>query len=72
MLSLDAKREIGLVIPHNPEYETVGGFVLWKMGHIPEIGAVIETDMFKIEVLSSNERKIEKLKIIKKSTPISK
>lgn len=60
---IDAEREFGINLPHNPEYETIGGFVCSTMGIIPKAGSVIHHDKYAIKVLSSNERKILKVKI---------
>ncbi len=60
---IDAEREFGIILPHNPEYETIGGFISTIMGIIPKPGSVIHFDQYEIKVLSSNERKILKVKI---------
>lgn len=60
---IDAEREFGIILPHNPEYETIGGFISTTMGIIPKPGSVIHFDQYEIKVLSSNERKILKVKI---------
>jgi len=60
---IDAEREFGIFLPHNPKYETIGGFISTTMGIIPKPGAIIHFDQYEIKVLSSNERKILKVKI---------
>ena len=60
---IDAEREFGINLPHHPEYETIGGFICSTMGIIPKPGSVIHHDKYEIKVLSSNKRKIEKVKI---------
>jgi CBS domain containing-hemolysin-like protein len=60
---IDAEREFGINLPHHPEYETIGGFICSTMGIIPKPGSVIYHDKYEIKVLSSDKRKIEKVKI---------
>jgi len=60
---IDAEREFGIKLPHNSEYETIGGFISTTMGIVPKPGSIIHYDGYEIKVLSSNERKILKVKI---------
>ncbi|NGX31619.1 MAG: Hemolysin C [Chlamydiae bacterium] len=62
----DIEEKLKIKIPSDGDYDTLGGFVFHRAGIIPEKGFVIETDDFKIEILSSNERKIDKIKLISK------
>lgn len=61
---LDIEEQIGIRIPPHPEYETVGGYVFHCAGTIPAKGWRLMHDDFDLEVLSSNERSIKKIKII--------
>lgn len=63
MTVVDAEREFGFPIPHNAEYETLAGFISWKMGMIPPPGTLILEDHFNIKILSSDARQIHKVKI---------
>lgn len=56
--------KIGLKIPHEGEYDTVGGYIVHRAGAIPSKGLKIVQDDFEIEVISATERAIEKVKII--------
>ncbi len=55
--------KIGLKIPHEGEYDTVGGYIVHRAGAIPSKGLKIVQDDFEIEVISATERAIEKVKI---------
>ncbi len=59
----DIEEQLGLRIPPNPEYETVGGYVYHCAGTIPPKGWRLSHDEFDLEVLSSNERSIKKIKL---------
>lgn len=63
----DLEEELGIRIPDGPEYETVGGYVYHIAGTIPAKGWRFSHDQFELEVLSSNERAIRKIKIVPRS-----
>ena len=60
---IDLEKKLNIHIPHSPEYETVGGFIFHRAGSIPKKGWSLLLDEFEIEVLISNERCIEKIRI---------
>ncbi len=60
---IDVEEQLNIQIPHSPEYETIGGYIFHKAGTIPSKGWKIVQDDFVIEVLISNERCIEKIRI---------
>jgi len=64
MSIIDVQEELGVKIPQSPEYDTIGGYVFHRAGAIPTKGWRIHHDDFDLEILSSNERAIEKIKII--------
>lgn len=63
MTLLDIADQIGIRIPTHPEYETLGGYVYHCAGTIPTKGWRLSHDEFDLEVISSNERAIKKIKI---------
>ncbi len=63
MTIIDIEDQLHIRIPHSPEYETIGGFVFHKAGFIPPQGWQFHQDEFDLEVLSSDERHIEKIRI---------
>ncbi|HSX27029.1 MAG TPA: hemolysin family protein [Chlamydiales bacterium] len=67
----DILDHLGVRIPENPEYETIGGYVFHCAGTIPTKGWRLSHDDFDLEVLSSNERSIKKIKITPRSKPPS-
>ncbi|MBX7065911.1 MAG: hemolysin family protein [Parachlamydiales bacterium] len=69
MTLLDIENQIGIKIPENPDYETIGGYVFHCAGTIPLKGWRLSHDEFDLEVLSSNERSIKKIKIIPRPKP---
>jgi putative hemolysin len=63
MSIIDIQEELGVRIPGSPEYDTIGGYVFHRAGAIPSKGWKIHHDEFDLEVLSSSERAVEKIKI---------
>lgn len=64
MTLIDIENRLGIKIPENPDYETIGGYVFHCAGTIPSKGWRLSHDEFDLEVLSSNERSIKKIKVI--------
>lgn len=60
---IDIEEELGIRIPQNPEYDTIGGYIFHKAGTIPSKGWKLHQDEFDIEILSSDERSIHTIRI---------
>lgn len=60
---LDIEEELGIKIPQSPEYDTLGGYIVHRAGAIPSKGWRIHHDEFDLEVLSSDERAVDKIRI---------
>jgi putative hemolysin len=63
MSLIDAEESFGIDIPQEGDYDTIGGYVFHKAGEIPDKGYMIHQDDFDLEILSSTERSIEKVRI---------
>ncbi len=61
MTIVDIEKELGVVIPTSPEYDTIGGYLFHRAGTIPTKGWKIHSDNFDLEVLESSDRSIEKV-----------
>ena len=55
--------ELGVDLPEDDDYETVGGFVLSRLGYIPKAGESLEHNGLRITVLEAEQRRITRLKI---------
>lgn len=60
----DAAEQLGISFPHDADYDTIGGYIYHLAGAIPQNGFVIHQDEFMVEVVESNERCVEKVRII--------
>jgi CBS domain containing-hemolysin-like protein len=58
----------GLELPEGP-YETIAGFVLDRLGHIPVPGERVTHDGWLIEVLAVDRRRIARLRITEPRDP---
>lgn len=65
---LDLAEEIGIKVPQEGEYDTMAGYIYYRLGTIPKKGVVLHHDDYDIEILNSGDRYVEKVKI----TPIPK
>lgn len=70
MSILDAEEQLGIRIPQDGDYDTIGGYIYHCTGTIPPKGSKIERDEFEIEIIRSNDRSVEKVKIT--PTPLEK
>jgi CBS domain containing-hemolysin-like protein len=59
----DLNEELGISLPEDADYETVGGFVFSTLGRIPDTGEELEYQNVHIVVLDAEERKINRLRI---------
>ncbi|MFY7842473.1 MAG: hemolysin family protein [Rhabdochlamydiaceae bacterium] len=59
----DLEKETGIKIPQGHDYDTVAGYIFHRLGNIPSKGVTIHHDEFDLEILSSDERRIETIKI---------
>ena len=46
-----------------PEVETLGGFMLKEIGHLPKVGEKIQVDYLEMIVTSADQRKIKKITV---------
>jgi CBS domain containing-hemolysin-like protein len=69
-VSFDEMRErLGLDV--EPEgFETVGGYILTRLGRVPAVGETFELDGLVVEVLEAERRRIHKVRF-RKAQPVS-
>lgn len=61
---IDIEKELAVLIPQSPEYDTLGGYIFHRAGAIPTKGWKIHHENFELEILKSSERSVEKVRII--------
>ncbi|MEO8071425.1 MAG: transporter associated domain-containing protein, partial [Acidobacteriota bacterium] len=58
----DLSETLGLEIDEG-DFETVGGYVLARVGRVPAVGERFEFDGFSVEILEAERRRIHKVRI---------
>ena len=61
---LDLEEETGIKIPQEGEYDTVAGYIFFKLGSIPLVGHVLHHDDYDMKIISCNDRIVEKVEIM--------
>ena len=59
----DIEEQLGIEIVQDGDYDTIGGYVFHETGMIPPKGYCIKKPQFELEVIRSNDRRVEKLRI---------
>jgi len=59
----DLNDELGVELPEDEEYDTIAGFVLANLGHVPAVGEVLEIQDLVFTTLQATETQIERLSI---------
>ena len=54
-------------------FETVGGYVLTRVGRVPAVGETFELDGLQVEVLEAERRRIHKVRVRRaQETPVER
>ncbi|MCL2679996.1 MAG: hemolysin family protein [Coriobacteriia bacterium] len=61
--------EIGLPIVESDEYETIAGWVLEQLGHIPHVGEHVEFQGYRFTVVTMRRRRIARLRVQRLELP---
>jgi len=59
----DLNDELSVQLPEDEEYDTIAGFVLANLGHVPRVGETLETHGMSITTLEATETQIDRLSI---------
>ncbi len=60
------EERIGVPVPRDAKYETVAGFVLAELNHLPVVGEVFERGHWRFEVMDLDGRRIDKVLVTRK------
>jgi CBS domain containing-hemolysin-like protein len=61
----DLSRYLGVELPEDGNYNSVGGFIVERMGYVPEPGAAMREADLDFVVRDADERKVAKVEIIR-------
>jgi len=59
----DAIEKLGLDLPESEEYDTLAGWVLSVLGHIPEVGECVSAGDAELSVQAVRQRRIARLRV---------
>lgn len=59
----EALEQLLVQIPEGDEYDTVGGFVLARLGHIPVAGETVEDGLIRVVVLEAEPMRVKKVRV---------
>jgi putative hemolysin len=63
LLNLDEVRTVtGVTLPDGP-YETLAGFVMARLGHVPRLGEAVEVDGHRLEVSELDGRRTARVRV---------
>lgn len=60
------EERIGVPVPKDAKYETVAGYVLAELNHLPVVGETFERGPWKFEVMDLDGRRIDKVLVTRK------
>ncbi|HEV8383524.1 MAG TPA: hemolysin family protein [Candidatus Acidoferrales bacterium] len=66
----DLENQYNIVLPEDPAYETVGGFVLAQLGFIPRGGESFEFNNHRFTVVEMDRRRVARVKIQRLKKPV--
>jgi putative hemolysin len=65
----EINERLGLSLPENENYDTIGGFVFHELGRIPNVGEELTWHGVRIKVLDATRRRIGRVRIQVLSQP---
>lgn len=63
----EVNEEMGLELEADNGIETLGGYVFERLGEVPELGDVVQTDHVTLEVVDLEGRRIKKVRIVREA-----
>ncbi|WP_035216667.1 hemolysin family protein [Desulfobulbus elongatus] len=60
----EVETHFGLRLPEGP-YESVGGFIIHRLGKVPQIGALVQENGLSFKVLGADPRRIKSVRIVR-------
>ncbi len=61
----EVNEAVGCILP-DEDYESLGGFIIAELGHIPKPGEVIENGGYRLEVIEATPRRIRTVRLAPK------
>ena len=65
----DLESHLHIRLPRDEGFETLGGFIMWRLGRLPQIGDTLEFEGRRYTVLRMQERRVLQVKVEKVTPP---
>ena len=65
----DLDSHLHIRLPRDEGFETLGGFIMWRLGRLPQIGDTLEFEGRRYVVLRMQERRVLQVKVEKVTPP---
>ncbi|MGP9693302.1 hemolysin family protein [Brachybacterium sp. AOP25-B2-12] len=59
----EIRRELGVVVPESPDYDTLGGYVMDVLRRVPAAGDVVVRDGLRLEVVDMDGRRVDQVRL---------
>lgn len=59
----EINERLGIELPEDGDYDTIGGFVFHELGHVPKVGEEVVWKNVRFTVLDATKRRVERLRI---------
>ena len=65
----DLESHLQIRLPRDEGFETLGGFIMWRLGRLPQTGDAVEYEGRRYTVLQMHERRVVQVKVEAIGTP---
>ncbi len=65
----DIEAHFSINLPEGP-YESVGGFIIYQLGRVPEVGSQVENETLLFQVLGADKRRIKTVRVARNDAPV--
>ena len=59
----DVNDDLGIHLPEEEDFDTIGGYVMFKLGHMPKEKETISNNEFVITIVKVTDRRVEKIEL---------
>ncbi|MDU2596997.1 MAG: transporter associated domain-containing protein, partial [Dermabacter sp.] len=55
----EIRRDMGVIVPESPDYETLGGLIMDRLERLPRVGDVVEVPGVRFAVTALDGRRVD-------------
>ena len=67
----DLELHLGKKLPEDGDFESLGGLIVHRAGRVPEVGATVTLDGYKLIVREADETRVVKVEIVRSETELA-